>query len=108
MLPRTKRLTKAAFTTFFSHGKRLHTPHYTFIYNTHPTFHGAVVVSKKQAKKAVTRNKLRRQMYAILRGLERAYGCGGVWIVLVKQGLPIPHAEALEEAHSVFKKVYNH
>ena len=106
MLPRKKRLTKEAFSTHFSHGKRFHTPRYTVVYAAYPTFHASVVVSKKVAKRAVIRNKLRRQIYAMLVSLNKVYTYGGVWIVLVKQQSPIPSEEVYTEIEGVFKKVY--
>jgi len=66
MLKKKERLTRHEFDRFFSVGKRLHTAHFQLIYAPSPTFHGSVVVGKKVYKKAVDRNKLRRQVYALL------------------------------------------
>ena len=66
MLAKKQRLTQAEFAKFFKLGKRHHSPTATLIVAKHPTFHGAVVVSKKVSKKAVTRNTLRRRVYAQL------------------------------------------
>lgn len=66
MLSKKERLTKAAFDRSFAMGKRFHTPHFQIIYTKAATFHGAVVVGKKVYKKAVDRNRLRRQLYGAL------------------------------------------
>ena len=66
MLAKKQRLTQAEFSKFFKAGKRHHSPSATLIVASHPTFHGAVVVSKKVSKKAVVRNTLRRRVYAQL------------------------------------------
>jgi ribonuclease P protein component len=64
MLKKKERLTRAEFDTAFAAGKRVHSPLLQVIVAPSPSFHGAVVVGKKVYKKAVDRNKLRRQLYA--------------------------------------------
>lgn len=64
MLKKKERLTRAEFDTAFAAGKRVHSPLLQVIVAQSPSFHGAVVVGKKVYKKAVDRNKLRRQLYA--------------------------------------------
>lgn len=85
MLPKKQRLTKKEFDTFFQSGKRIHTPYFTLVYTPHTTFHGAVVVGKKVSKKAVTRNKIRRRVYAALYRLKQEQDIRGVYILLVKR-----------------------
>lgn len=65
-------------------GKRAHSPLYTIVYSPSPTFHASVVVSKKVARLAVDRNKIRRRIYDILRRYQSRTGVTGVCIVLTK------------------------
>ena len=67
MFKKSQRLSEREFGAYFKAGKRVHTPHFTFITAPAPSRKVAVVVSKKVAKHAVRRNALRRQVYAILR-----------------------------------------
>lgn len=84
MLPKKKRLTTAEFNRFFSSGKRFHSTSLQLIYSPHPTFHGSVVVGKKVYKSAVKRNKLRRQLYDLLRNQESGLETKGVFIITTK------------------------
>ena len=83
MLKKTNRLPRADFAPYLKGGKRHHSDCATLIWQPHTTFHGSVVVSKKVSKLAVTRNTIRRRVYAQLYGL-RAEHKTGVWIVLIK------------------------
>jgi ribonuclease P protein component len=86
MLKKHERLTRTEFETYFKQGKRFHGDHITMIYLPYPTFHAAVVVSKKVSKKAVVRNTLRRRVYAMLY-IKKQKGVTGIWIALIKPGL---------------------
>lgn len=66
MLTKKKRLTRIQFDSAFSKGRRIHSPLLQVIVAQSHSFHGAVVVGKKVYKKAVDRNTLRRQLYAIV------------------------------------------
>ncbi len=83
MLKKANRLARTDFATYLKGGKRYHTDCATLIWHPHPTFHGSVVVSKKVSKLAVTRNTIRRQVYAQLYTLKSEHKTG-VWIVLIK------------------------
>ncbi len=83
MLKKEQRLSRTDFATYFKGGKRLNADCATLIFHPHPTFHGSVVVSKKISKLAVTRNTIRRRVYAQLYGLRVEHKMG-VWIVLIK------------------------
>ncbi len=98
MLQKKERLNREKFNRFFSVGRRVHSPLFTLIYTPHPTFHGAVVVSKKVAKLAVTRNTIRRRIYAMLR-THAIHRQGGVYIVVVKK--PITDATRGTVAKSI-------
>lgn len=88
MLKKHERLSRTEFETYFKQGKRFHSEYLTVIYLPYPTFHAAVVVSKKVSKKAVVRNTLRRRVYAVLYG-KKQKGVTGVWIALIKPSLSL-------------------
>lgn len=82
MLPRASRLTQTEFAQYFKSGSRFHTPIATVIVQSSATPRGSVVVSKKVAKRAVDRNRLRRMSYPLLRAaLEEQ---SAVCIVIIK------------------------
>jgi ribonuclease P protein component len=83
MLKKAQRLSRTDFATYFKGGKRLHTDCATLVFHPHPSFHGAVVVSKKVSKLAVTRNTIRRRVYAQLYKLPPG-SKNGVFVVLIK------------------------
>ena len=85
MLKKKERLTREAFNRFFSIGRRVHSPALQVIFSSHSTLHVSVVVSKKVAKQAVKRNKIRRQIYDIVRNYSKEAKIKGVFIFLVKQ-----------------------
>lgn len=84
MLPKEKRLTRDEFSRFFVSGKRTHTPAFQIIYTPSPITKVAVVVGKKVYKKAVDRNRLRRQLYHIMRDWLMESGSVGVYIIITK------------------------
>lgn len=94
MLPQEERLTREQFDQVFKHGIRVHSPSMLFVYAPGDMRHGAVVVSKKVAKSAVVRNRLRRQVYAALRTVGPALGTS---IVLLKSAPKRSFAELLVE-----------
>lgn len=84
MLSKKERLGRESFSHFFRVGKRTHTPSFQYIHAAHPSFHASVVVSKKIAKRAVDRNKIRRRIYDILRRAHTNGSINGVYIILTK------------------------
>lgn len=84
MLKKKERLTKKEFDRSFSLGKRKHTPYVQIIHHPSPTFHGAAVVGKKVYKKAVHRNRLRRQMYGTLYRYHQKNSIPGTVILVAK------------------------
>ena len=84
MLKKKERLTKAEFDRNYKEGKRHNSPLLTLVHAPTKDFHGAVVVGKKVHKKAVARNRLRRQLYNLLYRLSRAKNLIGTFIVLTK------------------------
>ena len=84
MLSKASRLTTKQFDQYFKVGKRFHFTHCTIIYSPLDQVPGSVVVGKKVSKKAVTRNAIRRRVYAQLRlGIEK-YSATGVFIIIIK------------------------
>jgi ribonuclease P protein component len=84
MLPKKERLSRVAFNRFFSVGKRQHTPSLQVVFAPNPGLHVSVVVSKKIAKLAVTRNRIRRRIYDIVRKFRTKKEVRGVFIFMVK------------------------
>ena len=98
MVRKKERLSKEAFNRFFSLGRRYQSEYLTVVFQPHTTFHCAVVVSKKVAKRAVDRNRIRRRVYEIIRRMQQHDPTQGVHIVLVKApALSLPH-DALKAA----------
>lgn len=67
MLAKKQRLPRLVFSEVFSRGKRINNPYTTLIINPSQSFACSVVVSKKVAKKAHDRNRIRRRLYALVR-----------------------------------------
>lgn len=93
MLSKKERLSRDAFNRFFSSGKRLRSESFDLIYTPNTVFHGAVVISKKVASRAVLRNKIRRRVYSLLQELES----GGVWIVIMRKTSHPPSRATLKD-----------
>ncbi len=83
MLAKQQRLKRDDFSKHFKLGKRFNSPYATLVVSDSVTFHGAVVVSKKVSKKAVSRNALRRRAYAQLYKNARQVD-KGVYILILK------------------------
>lgn len=69
MLAKKNRLPKNEFKKVFKNGRRLHNKYFTLIYHANPMLkspQAAVVVSKKVAKNAVDRNKIKRRIRAVI------------------------------------------
>ena len=87
MLAKTNRLSRALFADYFSRGKRLHSEHFTVVYSPADVCKVSVVVSKKVAKKAHDRNRLKRQVYGYIRVLYKEQSLYGVFMVFPKPAL---------------------
>ena len=98
MLPKQARLSREAFTRYFASGSRYQSPTLTVIYTPGPSLLGAIVVSKKVSKSAVTRNTIRRRLYATLRATAAARGLMGAVIVVAKPPLAALPRTAQHEA----------
>ena len=84
MLARPQRLSTKQFDQYFKSGRRWHFVNCTIIYTPLPTLHGSVVVGKKVSKQAVTRNTIRRRVYAQLRQVCSVTNTSGVFIINIK------------------------
>lgn len=98
MLAKTNRLSRALFADYFSRGKRLNSEHFTVVYAPADVFKVSVVVSKKVAKKAHDRNRLKRQLYESIRVLHKEQALGGVYIVFPKPALATLAASSRQKA----------
>ena len=87
MLAKKERLNRVQFNTAFSSGKRLHVAYMQVIVSPSPSFHGSIVVPKKVYKRAVDRNKLRRQLYAVLYEYSKSCQLHKTVIVVVKPAI---------------------
>ena len=106
MLPQKERLSRELFNRSFSVGKRIHLPYLQLIVDsTSSSFHGSVVVSKKVYKKATDRNKLRRQLYAIMSTFYREHVSKATCIIIVKPNIKeVPRLKIREDLQELLKK----
>lgn len=86
MFKKQNRLSSGEFETYFKKGTKKHSPFFQCIYTPYDQLKVAVVVPKKVIKTAVGRNKLRRQIYHVLRSI--LIDTTGVWIIMVKKDAP--------------------
>jgi ribonuclease P protein component len=108
MLRKKERLSREAFNRFFSVGKRYHSPSLQLIYSPHDTFHASVVVSKKVARSAVKRNKIRRRIYDIVRNYKQSNNETGVFIIITKPNVATySYAVLKEEVLGLISSIYN-
>ena len=106
MLPKKERLSRLEFNRFFSAGKRHHFPFVQVIVSPHEFLHASVVISKKIAKRAVVRNKIRRRIYDIVRHYRSAEGLRGVFIFVVKPAIStLSYATLKSELNSALKTI---
>lgn len=84
MLSRDNRLNRTLFSEYFARGKRLHSEHFTVVYASAIDFKVSVVVSKKVAKKAHDRNRLKRQIYGFVGVLSKEVALEGVFMIYPK------------------------
>lgn len=86
MLKKQQRLRKAEFDRHFKLGRKQHSPLMTLVYSRQADqrFNAAAVVGKKVYKRAVDRNRLRRQLYSLIYRAYQDRGLSGVFIVIAK------------------------
>ncbi len=100
-----QRLSRPEFETCFTSGRRYHGEVATVIFCPSPTLKVSAVVGKKVSKSAVTRNLLRRRVYAQLRDyLFDSHT--GTYICILKPGAKDLNKSALHETlKSILHKV---
>ncbi len=96
MVASSYRLSRAEFPAFFASGKRYHSAHFTLVVSTYSECKVSVVVSKKVAKTAVDRNRLRRRAYGVVERLLKVNPPKGVFIIMYKPGALRASREALQ------------
>lgn len=82
MVPKHSRLSREAFLATFKVAKRARGAGIQVLYTPAPTFKASVVVSKKVAPLAVSRNRIRRVTYATLRHIYDNTPLSGHYIVI--------------------------
>ncbi len=104
MFPKSQRVSRAAFASWYTKSRRYHTPIGMVCYVPHHELLVAVVVSKKVAKQAVERNRLRRRMYALLRVLLATHT--GVFIFITKPPITTtPRLDIQKHVCEVFGRI---
>jgi len=98
MFAKKQRLTKKEFDYIYSVGKRYHSPLIQLIHYPTEVFHGAVVVGKKVYKKAVKRNKLRRQLYGFLYRRHKKNPLSGSFIFIAKPTIQKASQDEISES----------
>lgn len=87
MLPKSKRLTTKAFKNVIEKGQSFHSPFLVIRCIPHSQEGGfSVSVPKKVAKLAVSRNKIRRQVYSIVKKLESKIKPSFNSVIIMKVG----------------------
>lgn len=87
----------------FRSGRRMHTPGFTIVYAPAPKARAAAVVSKKIARTAVARNRLRRRIYAAL--YEAGIGGGHIIVVAKHPAVSYSYARLEEEISGALSKL---
>ena len=106
MLKKKERLNKKDFNRFFSSGRKYHSTNLQIIFTVTEDFHGAVVVGKKVYKKAVSRNRLRRQLYNILYRYSREHELKGVYIIITKPtARDLAYIDLKSEFENILKQI---
>jgi ribonuclease P protein component len=87
MIARSARISRADFPTYARGRAQYHTPYHTVAFTPLALYRGTVVISKKVAKKAVMRNRLRRRAYATLAALWETNDLPtGAYVIYYKAG----------------------
>ncbi|MDB4984519.1 MAG: Ribonuclease protein component [Patescibacteria group bacterium] len=103
MLPRSHRISADQFPAV-TRGKSFLGEHLRVVIKTDPTLRNpkcAVIVSNKVAKTAVARNRIRRQVYAVLG--EFIAKLPNAYVSVFPNKVPLEHEEILKDLKQVFK-----
>ncbi|MFM2423842.1 MAG: Ribonuclease [Candidatus Parcubacteria bacterium] len=87
MITRSARIPRSDFPSLSRSRHHIHGEYHTVVYTPLEVYRGAVVVSKKVAKSAVDRNRLRRRAYATVATLWQTNELPtGAYIIYYKPG----------------------
>lgn len=100
-MPKRSRLSRREFTHLLKRGARVHRESLTIIHLKTDEFKAGVVVSKKTARKAVTRNLLRRRVYAILRELQPGIGPRHIAVLLRPAATRLSYADLRDQLQAL-------
>lgn len=99
MIPRKKRFTVALFNRVFARSRRMYARGCLFLVGKkRGEPHFSVVVGKKVSKKAVERNRLRRQLYELIRTRYMERNTQWDIVFLYKGGTVLSDTVAIENA----------
>ncbi len=87
MLAKQQRVSRTEFMAALAAGRRYHSPLLSLTVVPGQLVKASVVISKKVAKKAHDRNRLRRRMYAVIQDLAATSVLSGTFIVQAKPPL---------------------
>ena len=104
MLPKSKRLSTETFKKIIEKGQSFHSPFLIIrVYKNAKQSHFGVSVPKKVSKLAVSRNKIKRQIYSMVTKLNVKEGLEV--IIIVKVGFEkLSFIEMKEELEKIFVK----
>jgi ribonuclease P protein component len=107
MLSKEQRLSRALFAETMRYGRRKHSRSMTIIFYPIPegAFAGGAVVSKKVAKKATDRHRLRRRVYGVLRSAQKELKGLRVIVVLNPQASLASYTTLRDELYSLLDTV---
>ena len=107
MIPKKNRVHKALFDLIYTTGSPVHSPLFYLLYinNSNSIQKFSFVVSKKIAKSAVIRNKLRRRGYSIIRKYNDFFNKNIQCVIFLKFGAQkLTFKEYEEQIVFLFKK----
>ncbi len=84
MFSKNHRLSRQEFDYYFSHSRPYHADTVIMRHAPSSSYKVSVVVGKKVSKRAVIRNRVRRQVYAAIRRAHGASPLSGAYIFMVK------------------------
>ncbi len=106
MVDKHTRISRADFPAIMQSGRRFHSPSVSAVFVPHPTPRISVVVSKKVAKSAVDRNRLRRRVYGVVEHFMAEQPLSATVIFLLKPGaLRVPRQAFATEVAGLLAQI---
>jgi len=99
---------KSRVDLLFQEGKTFHTPHLRCCFypeENEKIFSCGVAVPKRNVKKAVHRNRIKRQLRVALKSNEGHFSFGGLGMLFFKGKTEIPTTKIIEETMGLFQKI---